>query len=1071
MNALNPEDRRRADRNRDLAPPPSPQVCLALQRLSSGCLGLAAALSAVCLAGWVSDIAVLKGLTSSLPPMKVNAALGYLLASASLRVYVRSSPASRLRRSAAALAALAILIGTSTLAEYVFGVKLGIDQLLFSDHSSAHAPYPGRPAANTAVGLVLLGCSLLCWDARVRSWWACNVFAWLAAAVGVLALFGYATGADSLVAFSARQHIALNAAIVLSLLALAILLARPQQGEIAVLASDSAAGAALRRLLPAAIGLPLLLALLVLAGQRAGLFSAKSGAWLFASAVAFTYVALAWLVARTSERAERGASSMRAIVEYADEAIFWMSPAGAIQSWNAAAERLYGRRAKDVIGCPSGILGSPGWDSSRFEGALAGNSVVVDGQATRRDGSIVEVNAALSPIRRGDAVLGVACVVSDITERKAAERELARLAEAAEHGTDAVLSVDLDGRVQHWNHGAEKLYGYGAKEATGHDLRELTLLSDVNEHIERVRGGASAYQYEAQRRRKDGTIIDILTNVVPWRVSGQLVGVTGVTIDITARKRAERAAARLAAIVESSDDAILTYSPEGLIETWNPGAERLCGYAAQEVIGQPRSMLAAPGQGPRPFDDVLAGATARYESRAMRKDASVFDAGVTLSPIRSADGEIVGVCCIWQDITERKQIERKLAEHQATLEAALQSMTDAVFISDVRGRFIHFNEAFTTFYRFHSREQTLSSLNDYPAILEVSMAGGEPAALHEWPVPRALRGEIGTSVEYGLRRKDTGERWVGSYSFAPIRSADGTIVGSVVNGRDITAQRNAQAELELAQRLARLGSWTWNPQAQQATWSAHTYELFSRDPADGPAVGDALLGYVHSADRRLVTEHFKAHSESPTEFEFDFAISSERGEERVLRAVGSHDPSRPGCYVGTFQDVSDQRRAERERVELLQASARAESANRAKSEFLARMSHELRTPLNSIIGFTQLVELDGLTALQSEHVGYVLKAAGHLLELINEVLQLAKIEAGQVTISPEPVALSETVAEALALVGPQAREHGVVLHANTKGLAHDGPVHADRQRLKQVLLNVLSNSCFAVHRPAAAHAC
>ena len=143
---------------------------------------------------------------------------------------------------------------------------------------------------------------------------------------------------------------------------------------------------------------------------------------------------------------------------------------------------------------------------------------------------------------------------------------------------------------------------------------------------------------------------------------------------------------------------------------------------------------------------------------------------------------------------------------------------------------------------------------------------------------------------------------------------------------------------------------------------------------------------------------------------------------------------------------------------LREQSERAESASRAKSEFLARMSHELRTPLNSIIGFSQLLELEGLDPRQSEHVGYVLKAGGHLLELINEVLELAKIEAGQMTISPEPVALADTVREALALVAPLAGEHDVTLASNTDGLAHDGHVHADRQRLEQVLLNVLSNA-------------
>jgi CheY-like chemotaxis protein/anti-sigma regulatory factor (Ser/Thr protein kinase) len=122
------------------------------------------------------------------------------------------------------------------------------------------------------------------------------------------------------------------------------------------------------------------------------------------------------------------------------------------------------------------------------------------------------------------------------------------------------------------------------------------------------------------------------------------------------------------------------------------------------------------------------------------------------------------------------------------------------------------------------------------------------------------------------------------------------------------------------------------------------------------------------------------------------------------------------------------------------------------------MSHELRTPLNSIIGFSQLLELEGLEPRQSENVSYVLKAGQHLLELINEVLDLTKIESGQVTISPEPVLLAEAVADALALVAPLAAQHDVTLGIDTTGLADDGHVHADRQRLQQVLLNVLSNA-------------
>jgi len=205
-------------------------------------------------------------------------------------------------------------------------------------------------------------------------------------------------------------------------------------------------------------------------------------------------------------------------------------------------------------------------------------------------------------------------------------------------------------------------------------------------------------------------------------------------------------------------------------------------------------------------------------------------------------------------------------------------------------------------------------------------------------VPRALRGEVGTNVEYGLWRKDTGERWVGSYSFAPIRAADGTIVGSVVTGRDITAWKNAQAELEQAQRLARLGSWTWDPDANRVSWSVQMYELFGRDPALGPAIGAALLPYVHPDDRQRVTERYELGARSEPEFELDFRIITEQGEERVLHAVGRDDPSWPGRYRGTFQDVTDRRRAEAERSELLQIAARAEEARWLNAELEQRVA-------------------------------------------------------------------------------------------------------------------------------------
>ena len=378
---------------------------------------------------------------------------------------------------------------------------------------------------------------------------------------------------------------------------------------------------------------------------------------------------------------------------------------------------------------------------------------------------------------------------------------------------------------------------------------------------------------------------------MPWHENGQLVGVTGVTIDITERKRAERAAARLAAIVESSDDAILSYSPEGVIETWNAGAERLCGYAAEEVIGQRREIARSSRVEAAPVRRRAGRRHGEYESRAMRRDGSVLDTSVTMSPIRAADGAIVGVSCVWQDITERKKIERALHENQAMLEAALSSMTDAVFISDAEGRFVHFNEAFTTFHRFNSREETLRSLEDYPAILDVLLANGEPAPLEQWAVPRALRGEIGTSVEYGLRRKDTGERWVGSYCFAPIRS-DGAIVGSVVTGRDITAWKNVEAEREAREReLARLAQ-----AAEHGTDAIISFDLDSRIVHWSPGAG-RLYGFSADEVLGLTLDQVDALTSEPDE-------TTIRGQE-AIRKVLAGEPSRQLQFPAPAQGRHD----------------------------------------------------------------------------------------------------------------------------------------------------------------------
>ncbi len=235
------------------------------------------------------------------------------------------------------------------------------------------------------------------------------------------------------------------------------------------------------------------------------------------------------------------------------------------------------------------------------------------------------------------------------------------------------------------------------------------------------------------------------------------------------------------------------------------------------------------------------------------------------------EGRVITLRGTFQDITERKHAEQELARSRAHLQAALESMTDAVFISDSAGRFLELNDAFATFHRFASKEECRVTLAEYPELLGVFLPDGTPAPLERWAVPRALAGERATNQEYELVRKDTGERWTGSYAFAPIRDASNAIVGSVVVARDITeVQRarealrlvNEQLEQRVAQRTTELAaanreleafaySVSHDLRAPLRAIDGFAQVLVEEKAAELDAEGRRMLGIVRQGAQRM----------------------------------------------------------------------------------------------------------------------------------------------------------------------------------------------------------------------------
>jgi len=238
------------------------------------------------------------------------------------------------------------LLGSASLLEYAFGLRLGIDQLLFRDRSRIDELFPGRPAAGAALGLLLIGAALLTWNVRLGRWWPSSAFAWLAALLGLTALTGYATGWTPLLTFSQPQPIAMNSAVSLALLPVGMLLARSDRGAMKLLASERPAGALLRRLLAIAVAVPLGAATMTLAGERLGLFSTKEGAWLFASAVSICFGVATWVTARSAERMEqqrKWAFEDREEAQRIARIGSWSRRRGQTSTWSA---QLF-----DILGC------------------------------------------------------------------------------------------------------------------------------------------------------------------------------------------------------------------------------------------------------------------------------------------------------------------------------------------------------------------------------------------------------------------------------------------------------------------------------------------------------------------------------------------------------------------------------------------------------------------------------------------------------------------------------------------------------------------------------------------------
>jgi PAS domain S-box-containing protein len=278
----------------------------------------------------------------------------------------------------------------------------------------------------------------------------------------------------------------------------------------------------------------------------------------------------------------------------------------------------------------------------------------------------------------------------EVVSRRRVERENLNLAAIVASSDDAIFGLDLLGRIQSWNPGASKIFGYRTEEVIGQPVTILvppSVATTLDSALQKVHSGGTVHHYEAERVRKGGDRILVSIRLSPIRPGGgDIVGGSVIARDITETRRVEDKVRRLASIVGSTDDAVWSKDPEGRITSWNAGAERLYGYCEREAVGEPVTTI-IPASRRGEFEQILAAIrngdrVERMETEGLRKDNSLVEVALKVSPLLDDNGSVVGASTIARDISDTKRILRELECARNELEQRVRERTQEVRVAN-----------------------------------------------------------------------------------------------------------------------------------------------------------------------------------------------------------------------------------------------------------------------------------------------------------------------------------------------------------------------------------------------------
>jgi PAS domain S-box-containing protein len=528
--------------------------------------------------------------------------------------------------------------------------------------------------------------------------------------------------------------------------------------------------------------------------------------------------------------------------------------------------------------------------------------------------------------------------IQDITERKRAEEALRESEEkfrSLAESTLAGVSLYRGAKRIYANPALEKITGYTNAELLTMDFWDV-VRPDYRElarqrGLDRQRGLSVPSAYEVPIVTKGGETRWV--EVSGARIKYQNENMSLATLyDITERKRAEEARLQLASIVESSSNAIISKTLDGVITSWNKGAEQVYGYKMEEVIGKPVSMLAPqdhPDEVPQIIEKIKHGENIVYfDTKRVRKDGTIIDVSLTVSPIKDLDGRVIGAATIARDITESKRAEEALREREYELRSFVDASVDGIIIMDNDGKILQCNHSYESITGLGSKDVVgqfgwevqiglLAPERRTPEIRERLKKVLLETLSSDDPKQRKRQSEV------TLFRPD-GQRRIIMYNSYPVDTANKRMIGAII--RDITERKRAEEALRKSEEKFRLladftgdmeswispkGDYIYVSPSYERT-TGYSVEEFYRDPG-------LMTKLIHLDDRAAYDQHIIGHFNNTANSSIDFRIVTASGETRWINHHCQPVFGNNGEWLGrrmSNRDITERKRAEEELREM-----------------------------------------------------------------------------------------------------------------------------------------------------------